>query len=71
MTLEQIKEMETLKKRLKKCRIYTAVFIIIGLVIAIIAAIEYFVIQDMDCDIRFVIEMYNQENHELNQMKGI
>lgn len=71
MTLQQIKEMETLKKRLKKCQIYAAVYLSTGFLIAVIAVIEFSLIQDMACDMNFIIEMHNQKNHEMNVIHGI
>jgi len=68
MTLEQIREMETLKKRLKKCQIYVAVYITIGFLIAMIAAIEFKVIQDMACDMNLIVKMHNQKNHQVNAL---
>lgn len=71
MTLNEVKEFEALKKRLKKCKIYAIAFLFAGFLSAIISAIEFSLIQDMACDMNFVIEMHNQKNHELNAIHGI
>jgi hypothetical protein len=64
-------EISCLRKKLKRRNISTIVFVALFLVSAISVAIEYSVIQDMDLDMRFVIDMYNQKNHELNAIRGI
>lgn len=57
-----------LEKRLKKCKIFTTIFIIIGFLTCMLAAIEFKVIQDMAYDLATINKIHSSEVNACSEL---